>query len=86
METPKSKVIEINTMCWSCKKPSDTYDFEGITSCGTCGAGKTPQHVGSIVNARKKIVAFVVTVLLMIVIIVIFIGGALWLMDFFSNP
>lgn len=84
MKTPESKIIETNTYCWACSHPTATYDFNGITSCGECGAGKEPQS-GEFVPSREKKLAFLLLGLVAIIAFVAFIGGMLWLISWWAQ-
>ncbi len=80
----ESKIIEKGTFCWACKNPSETFDFNGITTCGECGANKEPKYYVPVVSPQTQ-VAFAILCILAIVSAVALIGGMLWVVEWFGS-
>ncbi len=78
----ESKIIEQNTYCWACSMPSATYDFQGITTCGECGANKEPQKNVPVVSTEKQI-AFLLLGIVAIVAFVALLGGIMMVFGLF---
>ena len=63
------EILEVNTMCWSCKTPTDTYRVldSDLTCCSDCSALKEPQTPSRIKSGLKWIIIGFVCVVSMIV-------------------
>lgn len=77
----KSRIVEKNTYCYNCKKPTDTIKVDNLFKCDDCGINKRLER--TIKQVRQELYGFFILATFVLLAVIGFIVTIYWIVSLF---